>query len=202
MSKKLINIKVEKLFVVNLILPDVKNNLQPTRNTFNLKLYKLRLLLIFAVLLTFSISKAQNPFHISLSNTTLAATDSVLPFWFTANQHGKIESTGSFLNISELTVGQAYNINPDSKLKYSWGGSVIAAFGNTSYYQVNQAFAGFALNGWEIKGGLFYDEIRYAGLSTTNGNLARSQNARPVPTIRFSTLGYKPVPYLSFEGKK
>jgi len=150
-------------------------------------------------------SKTQNPFVISVSNTTLAATDSVLPFWFTANQHGKIQSTGSFMNISELTVGQSYNSKPESNFGYTWGGSVIAAFGNTSYYQVNQAFAGFALKGWEIKGGLFYDEIRYAGLSTTNGNLARSQNARPVPTIRFSTLGYKPVPFLkkwlSFKGE-
>jgi len=145
-------------------------------------------------------SKTQNPFVISVSNTTLAATDSVLPFWFTANQHGKIQSTGSVMNISELTVGQSYNSKPESNFGYTWGGSVIAAFGNTSYYKVNQAFAGFALKGWEIKGGLFYDEIRYAGLSTTNGNLARSQNARPVPTIRFSTLGYKPVPFLPFEG--
>ncbi|HSO85124.1 MAG TPA: capsule assembly Wzi family protein [Draconibacterium sp.] len=70
---------------------------------------------------------------------------------------------------------------------------------------VKQAFTAFSLNGWEIKGGLFYNEIRFAGLSTTNGNLARIQNTRPAPTIRFSTRGYKPFPFahkwLSFKGE-
>jgi len=64
-------------------------------------------------------SKTQNPFVISVSNTTLAATDSVLPFWFTANQHGKIQSTGSVMNISELTVGQSYNSKPESNFGYT-----------------------------------------------------------------------------------
>jgi hypothetical protein len=161
--------------------------------------------LILSVLFTFFNSKAQNPFQISVSNTTLAATDSVLPFWFIANQHGKIKSSGSFLNISEVTAGQEYNNKPKSKLGYTWGGNLVAAIGKTNYYQVNQAFAGFSLNGWEIKGGMFYDEIRFAGLSTSNGKMAQSQNARPVPKLRFSTLGYKPLPFaqnwLSFKGE-
>jgi hypothetical protein len=151
-----------------------------------------KLLLILIILFTFIFSQAQNPFQISISNSTLAATDSVLPFWFAANQNGKIQSSGSFLNISELTVGQVYNNKVKSKVGYTWGTDLVAAFGKSNYYQVNQAFAGFAINGWEIKGGMFYDEIRYAGLSTTNGNIARSQNSRPVPRVRFSTLGYKP----------
>lgn len=155
--------------------------------------------------MTFFNSKAQNPFQISVSNTTFAATDSVLPFWLTANRHGKVNASNSFLNITDFAIGQVYKINPESNFDYTWGGNFIAAFGESNYYQVNQAFAGLSLKGWEIKGGMFYDEIRYAGLSTTNGNLARSQNARPVPTIRFSTLGYKPVPlmqnWLSFKGE-
>lgn len=166
--------------------------MQTTRNTFNLNLYKFQPLLIIIVLFTFSISKAQNPFQISVSNTTLAATDSVLPFWFTANQHGKIRPSGSFLNISELTVGHAYDNKSESKLGYTWGGNLVAAFGKSNYYQLNQAFAGLTIKGWEIKGGMFYNEIRYAGLSTTNGNLAQSQNARPIPRVRLSSMGYKP----------
>ena len=164
-------------------------------------------LLIIIVFISFSVlvSTAQNPLQISVSNTTFAATDSVLPFWFVANQHGKIKSSGQFFNISELIIGQNYSSNTKSKIGYTWAGDVIAAFGKSNYYQVNRAFAGLAFNGWEIKGGLFYDETKYAGLSTSNGNIARSENARPVPKIRFSTLGYKPVPFmqnwLSFKGE-
>lgn len=162
-------------------------------------------LLSGAVMFSFFINKAQKPLHISVSNTTLAATDSVLPFWFTANQHGKIQENNSFLNISELFIGQNYqNIN-NQKTGYTWGGDFVAAFGENSYYQVNQAFAGFSFKGWEIKGGMFYDEILFAGLSTSNGNIAASGNARPVPKVRFATLGFKQLPFwqnwFSFQGE-
>jgi hypothetical protein len=126
----------------------------------------------------------------------LAATDSVQPFWFVANQHGKIQSKNSSLNISGLIIGQSYDNRAKSKLGYTWGSDFLAAFGNSNYYQINRAFAGIALTGWEIKAGLFYDEIKFAGLSTSNGNIARSINARPMPKIRLSTLEYKPVPHL------
>jgi len=166
---------------------------------------KYLLIVIVFICFSVSVSTAQNPIQISVSNTTFAATDSVLPFWFVANQHGKIKSSGQFLNISELIIGQTYSSNTKSKIGYTWGGDVIAAFGESNYYQVNRAFAGLAFNGWELKGGMFYDEVKYAGLSTSNGNIARSENARPVPKIRFSTLGYKPVPFmqnwLSFKGE-
>jgi len=94
-----------------------------------LKIYKFRFLLIFIILFTFFHLKAQNPLQISVSNATLAATDSVLPFWFTANQHGKIQANNSFLNISEIVIGQNYQNTNNRKLGYTWGGDFIAAFG-------------------------------------------------------------------------
>jgi len=65
------------------------------------------LVVIFIVVALFA--KTQNPFHISISNTTLAATDSVLPFWFAANQHGKVSAANSFSNITDLIIGQLHS---------------------------------------------------------------------------------------------
>jgi len=169
----------------------------------NQKMFKI----FFAIFLwfTLSISSAQNPVQISVSNNTLAATDSILPFWLTANQHGKIKQSNSFLNITDIYAGQVYQTNTDLKIGYTWGTNLIAAFGNNNYFQVNQVFAGFLFHGWEIKGGMFYNDTKYAGLSTTNGNLAQSQNSRAVPAIRFSTFGFKSFPFakkwLSFYGE-
>lgn len=169
----------------------------------NQKMFKF----FFAIFLWFTlfISSAQNPVQISVSNNSFIATDTILPFWFTANQHGKVKSSGQFLNISDFFLGQVYKSNPDSKMGYTWGTDLIAAFGNENYFQVNQVFAGFQYYGWEIKGGIFNEETKYSGLSSTNGNLAQSQNARSVPAIRFSTFGYKKFPFakkwLSFYGE-
>lgn len=161
---------------------------------------------VFYLLFLISVSVAQNPIRISISNNSLVATDSILPFWFTSNQNGKVIPSGSAMNISDFYIDQKYNISEDKKFGYTWGTNLVAAFGKRDkYLQLNRAFAGITYSGWEIKGGMFYDETKYAGLSTTNGNLARSQNSRPIPTIRFSTFGYKLLPFaknwLSFKGE-
>ena len=139
-------------------------------------------------------SNAQNPVHISVSNSTFASTDSVLPFWLAANQYGKIKVSNSFLNITEFSAEQSYN--SEKKIGFTWGGHLVGALGNSSYFQLNQAFAGISFKGWELKGGRFYEETKYAGLSTTNGNLSQSQNTIPVPKIRFSTIGFIPLPFV------
>ena len=148
---------------------------------------------------------AQNPIEISISNSTFAATDSLLPFWFTANRQGKVQASASVLNTTDFYLGQALAYSSDSTLSWFWGGNLLAAFGQTSYYQVNRAFAGVSYKGWELKGGMFYDPVYYAGLSTTNGNLARSGNARPYPMVRISSQNFKPVPFtqnlLSFKAE-
>ncbi len=169
------------------------------------KITMFKYLLVILVLLNILSLKAQNSIDISIKNSTLGTTGNQLPFWFSANQHGKIGEHNSFLNVNDLFIGKPYSNPSGSVLSYTWGGNLVAAFGENNYYQVNQAFAGISFRGWELKGGVFHDPVRHAGLSTTNGNLARSRHARPYPMLRFSTAGYKPVPYLenwlSFKGE-
>jgi len=148
-------------------------------------------ILIFGPLLSYT----QQPIQISLRNSTLVAGDTLLPFWFVANQQGKIENSGSFLNVTDLFIGQDFYLS-DSSLSIFWGGNLVAGLGRENYYQINRAFGGISYKGWELTGGMFYDPVKYAGLSTTHGNFIRSTNARPYPKLRFSTAGYKPVPWV------
>jgi hypothetical protein len=101
------------------------------------KTFQLKYFLLLFLVLTGWISGAQNPVEFSLKNSTLAATDSLLPFWFSANQQGKIKPAGSFLNVSDLFIGQDYAARTDSAIAFTWGGNLVATFGETSYYQLN-----------------------------------------------------------------
>lgn len=152
--------------------------------------------ILVLLLLSVAVTKSQQPVKITLKNLTLAATDSVMPFWLTANREGKIPATGSFYNISDFSVGQAYPAESTSAFSFTWGGNLVASLGEINHYHLNKAFAGLSFRGWELKSGLFHVPVKHGGLSTTNGNLARSRNARPYPMIRFSTRDYKPVPLL------
>jgi hypothetical protein len=152
-------------------------------------------LIFLTAFLYVELVSAQQPLFVSIKNSTFVTTDSVLPFWFTANQHGIIKGSGSVLNITDLSFGQTYSESAVS-LNYSWGTNLVAALAKSDYYQVNQLFAGIAFKGWELKGGMFHEPMHYAGLSTSNGNLVRSRNARPHPKFRFGTFGYKPFPIM------
>lgn len=141
---------------------------------------------------------SQTPINVLIKNTTLIASDNVLPFWFTSNRNGKVRDSGSYLNLSEISFRHNGNSMSKPALAYTWGGNYVQAFGENDFYiQLNNAFAGISWNNWAFIGGAFDDPVRYGGLSTTNGNLARSNNTRPYPRFRFSTLTYKPIPFLS-----
>lgn len=153
---------------------------------------------LFLILTASVVVQAQNSFRTKIKNSTFAVTDSLLPFWFTANQHGTVAPSRSFLNITGISLEQFISRAPDAPVSFTWGAELLAGLGESNYYQVNRAFAGIAAHGWELKAGLFYDETRYGGLSTTNGNLVRSENARPYPMVRFSANRFKPVPFAKY----
>lgn len=131
---------------------------------------------------------AQPTDGVFIRNTMLAGDGAGLPFWLKANQSGRIQTEGAFLNLTEIYAGR-------KKPGWVWGLGMVAGLGAPEYLQLNQAFAGFTVKGWEIVGGSVADTVRFSGLSSTNGNLARSLNARPYPAIRLSSGGYRPVPF-------
>ena len=154
----------------------------------------IRFFTFYLFVLLFTNAKSQQPVQFQVNNRTLVSTDSVQPFWFTANQHGKIPQNGSFLNVTGLYAGQQHRSEAYSAFSGTWGVDGVAVIGSENSLQLNRLFAGVAYKGWELKGGLYYDSIQYGGLSTSNGNLARSGNARPVPSLKFSTLGFIKLP--------
>jgi len=169
------------------------------------KIFGVGTFLILWFLLITNFTYSQLPFHISAKNSSLIATDSVQPFWFTANQHGKVPANSQFLNITDIQLNKDYSEKVYSGFSYICGTELVAALGNENSFQLNRAYAGIAFKGWELKGGLYYDTLRYAGLSTSNGILAQTGNSRPVPGFRFSTYGYKKLPFakkwFSFRGE-
>lgn len=161
--------------------------------------------IIFLVLLNPLFGWAQTESKISFQNSTFFSSDNEIPFWFAANNYGKIIGSGAFLNIVDFNFSQTKYAKRNKNFKYLYGADIVGGIGNESYFQANQIFAGINFKGWELKAGQFHDITKYSGLSSSNGNLVRSQNARPYPLIRFSTDGYKPIPFikrgLNFKGE-
>jgi hypothetical protein len=139
---------------------------------------------------------AQQKIDINLKNSTYISSADSLPFWFWANQFGTVQPQSQLLNLTSLSISNLQTKEESGKLAINWGATAIGGWGTTNYLQLNEAYAGLAYWGWQLDAGLFRDKDAYNGLSTTNGNVARSLNARPYPKIRLSTLGYQPVPLI------
>lgn len=151
--------------------------------------------LCICVISSFS-ALGQNSAKITFSNSTMGSTEDGLPFWFWANRDGMVKPGVSFLNFTDVGAEISGHFKNNKDWQYSAGTDLVGAFGSESYTQINQMFAAVDYKGWRLEGGMFRDELGFGGLSTSNGNLARSRNARPVPGIRISTSEYKPVPGL------
>ncbi|WP_321995861.1 capsule assembly Wzi family protein [Draconibacterium orientale] len=140
---------------------------------------------------------AQNHLDYFVKNSTIIANNSQLPLWLYANKHGKVNQKNNFLNVSEISISNTNWNKNDNKIQWNWGGNFLYAISNKNYFQLNQAYLGIEFKGWQLKGGLFYDQEYYDGLSSTNGNLLRSGNARPYPNLRFYTPEYKPLTFIA-----
>ncbi len=143
------------------------------------------------------LAASQNTATFALQNSTFVFNGKDAPFWFTSGRNGKVVMSEKFLNVAEAKIYR----NPafEEKVFSSvWGAGVLLGSGmQETYTQFNNAFAGVVFKGWSLTAGAFYDTLFYGGLSSSNGNLARSNNARPYPKVRLSTASYKPVPFLN-----
>ncbi len=154
-----------------------------------------KLLYIFSLFLFLNQLKAQTDTHITVSNSTLVSTENQ-PLWLWANHDGKIRYGNRFLNLTDIGFS-GLNYSKDSTSFLIAGTDLVAGLGDrTQYLQANEIFAGINLKNWEIKGGLWVNEMQLGGLSTSNGNIAQSRNARPHPRISFRVSDYKPLPWI------
>jgi len=130
----------------------------------------------------------------SISYETYLSSGNDLPFWLTSNKNGVFSMQNS--NYQLMQAGFSKKLLPDSvnKWSYTWGANLVYGYGGKSDFQANQYWLGLRHKWFIIKAGAQADPILYEGLSSTNGNLDRSNNARPLPGISLSTDNY--IPFL------
>lgn len=156
-----------------------------------------KILFLFMALSMLVVSASgQTSTSASISNSTLVSTSNGLPFWLWANTDGKIKEGNSFLNLSTIEGNGVHFFNA-SKSFIKAGAEINYGIGNNDkYFLANQLFTSVNFNNWEFNFGKYYDELQFEGLSTSNGNIAKSRNARPYTRIGIRVADYKPVPWL------
>lgn len=138
------------------------------------------LLCLIAINCFFTPTKAQN---ITAELNSLAGTKGQLPFWLWANQLGRFQASETSIQNLNLTVFHTVS-SKNKQLLFDMNADLDMSTSKGHNLYFTQLFANAKWKFLYLRGGLFADKVMYQGLSSTNGNLAASLNARPHPKIR------------------
>lgn len=115
-----------------------------------------------------------------------------LPFWLVSNQNGVFSLKNSSYQLVQLGIERGLRRDSLKKWDIFYGGNLVYGYAGKSDFQFNQYWLGARYKWLIMKAGAQSDPVLYAGLSSTNGNMDWSNNARPLPGIAFSTDGFIP----------
>ena len=154
-----------------------------------------QILLLSLVALTFPLSAQEKnglaP-QVSLKETTLVSSGNDLPFWMSSNQNGTISLHNPTYLLFQAGIRRGLERDSLKKWGYTYGGNLVYGLAGGTNFQPNQYWFGVRYRSIILKAGAESDPVTYGGLSSTNGNIDNSGNARPVPGLRVSTKGYLP----------
>jgi len=147
-------------------------------------------------------------------NVTLGAglsSDETLPFWLVSNKYGAVPNTDylllnasiySNLKKADKDFGIAYKINATGFIGNE--NATTGYIADENAVIINEMYLRLQYKNWALDFGNMHDQVKWEGLSSSNGNIVKSINSRSYPGINLKTLDYIKLPFakkwLSFQG--
>ncbi|WP_321281332.1 capsule assembly Wzi family protein [Marinifilum fragile] len=159
------------------------------------------LLFVLFLMVTSTIS-AQKQVKYDVGISSSIGKDGDLPFWLVSNKRGVVPSENYVM--TDFTLGMNFNDNQKDKIDFMWKASGLGYTGHQSDLLLDELFVGLRWKIFNFSLGQKSDDVIYNGISSTNGNLLYSNNARSYPRYEFSIPNWTDVPFLkgilSFKG--
>jgi len=147
---------------------------------------------ILFILLVFTATTTTYSQTLQTRLNTLVGSKDQLPFWLWANQLGRYDRTSSAIVNLGVDGNYAHYLG-ESGWGTQVGGSFDVLLNSDNPVRFTELYGGINWKFLQLTAGAFADEEKYMGLSSSNGNIANSRNARPHPKIRAGFNRYVPV---------
>jgi hypothetical protein len=121
--------------------------------------------------------------HISSKNN--------LPFWMVTNKYGIVPDENSGV----LQMGIFTEFNKKENFDSSFGVSLAGNVDDNIDAFIDQAYGSFRYKSIQLDIGVKHEDIRFDGISSTNGNVFNSSNSRSIPKLKIGFHRFVPVPY-------
>jgi len=158
---------------------------------------------LFIILMFMSLTLlAQKKTKYEIGISSAIGKDNKLPFWLYSNKDGIVPEHGYAM--SDLSFGMDFEENQNKSFDFMWKASGLGNVGHESKLFVNQLYAGLRWKFINLYLGQKNHNLKYDGLSSTNGDLLYSNNSRAYPQYELSVQEWTSIPYtkglIAFKG--
>ena len=128
----------------------------------------------------------------TISTSVGLSSDTKLPFWLVANQYGSVpDSDYGLLNTS---VFKAYDA-PDKNFDISYKASATGFIAQENNFLLNELYLGVRFRNIVLDFGVKNDPVLWNNLSSSNGSIIKSINARAMPGVNIKTNDFITLPF-------
>ena len=151
---------------------------------------------IFLFLLCFisvySLKSQSKDLRYSIKTSAGLSSDITLPFWLVANQYGSVpDSDYGLLNTSVFKTFDT----PDTLFDISYKANVTGFIAQENKLLLNELYLGVRFKNILLDIGAKNDAIAWHNLSSSNGSIIKSNNARAMPGVTIKTNNYVTLPF-------
>ena len=164
--------------------------------------YRISLLFIFWLGIQTNSFSQSNHLEYLAGLSTHFSSQETLPFWMTSNKYGSIPNSNNLI----LETGIFKNFKEDSYYNHgvSYGIQTTASLADKNNLIINQLFLSFKWKNLALDLGAKHRDVLFEGLSSSNGEITYSNNARSMPGINIKLTEFIELPFakswLKFKG--
>ncbi len=163
---------------------------------------KFKSLLLILLLAITSLVSAQKKVEYEVGLSSSFAAKEEIPFWLHSNKNGLVPNKSYAM--SDFSLGMDFSEISVSAIDFMWETSAVAYTGDESKFILDKLYLGLKWKIFQFSLGQKYDAIAFDGLSSSNGNLLYSNNARSYPKYEISVPEWTAIPFtkgiISFKG--
>jgi len=149
------------------------------------------LFLLYLIPLSSLLSQTKDVSY-TINSSVGLSSDTTLPFWLVANQYSTVPNSNyGLLNTSILKTYDA----PDTLFDISYKASATSFIAQENKLLLNELYLGVRFKNIVLDLGAKNDAVLWNNLSSSNGSIIKSINARAMPGINIKTNNFITLPF-------
>ena len=149
-------------------------------------------LFLLCFVIVFSLKSQNKDVNYTIHSSAGLSSDTTLPFWLVANQYGSVPN--SDYGLLNTAIFKDYD-TPDALFDISYKASATGFIAQENKLFLNELYLGVRFKNIILDLGAKNDAVLWNNLSSSNGSIIKSINARALPGVNIKTNNFITLPF-------